>query len=732
MNKYINNILIAACCLSFLVAGCSKTTAFIFLNANMMQLAKQGKFEEALKVGRKTLDLAESAFGQEHARTRVALITLGLLYSIQGRYAEAESLLERSLEIAERSLGKEDPEVAYILVFLASNCNGQGRFPEAERLLSRALEIAEKAFGSDHPRITWFLQERANLYRTHGKYAEAEPLYRRTLEITEKAYGPEHLEVANMLSGIGVYYLYVGKYTEAESMFVRARTIREKVLGPDHYSTGRSYFDLSWLYWTQGDYARAQPLFQRSLEIAEKCYGPDHLKLAEYYQVLGARNWELGKIEESASFYQKSLAIRERAFGPDHQSLTGSLSGLARYSLSKGNFDEARSMYDRAIGILETNVGPEYWELAQYMVYLSRLRTLEHNPEAALPLMFRALRIDDKVIENVFSAASEQDKLAFLRTMTERFDVLQSLVAGELPGNPAAVRLALDAVLRRKGLVLEALSRERSTLMVSNDPLVKDIFMELRSVASSLSSQSLGGPGKLPMDEYKKRLAELESKKDSLESELARVSDSYAAKRRSRQVDVDSVLAALAPGSVLIEYVSFQLYDLHFSGAGKEKSQSHYLAFVLSAGEKTKPLLVNLGDGETIDQAIRDFRSEMAAAPRVIMREGEKKAELRLAEKSKRIYELAFAPLKKVLGKNKTLFLAPDGDLNLVPFGALQDQRGRYLIESYQLNYLSTGRDLLSFLPRESTESEVVLLADPDYDAGHIDSEVAALNSTDS
>jgi CHAT domain-containing protein len=59
--------------------------------------------------------------------------------------------------------------------------------------------------------------------------------------------------------------------------------------------------------------------------------------------------------------------------------------------------------------------------------------------------------------------------------------------------------------------------------------------------------------------------------------------------------------------------------------------------------------------------------------------------------------------------------IAPDGLLNLVPLVALVDERNRYLVESYAISYLTSGRDLLRLqMPRES-RSPALVLANPDF-----------------
>ena len=47
------------------------------------------------------------------------------------------------------------------------------------------------------------------------------------------------------------------------------------------------------------------------------------------------------------------------------------------------------------------------------------------------------------------------------------------------------------------------------------------------------------------------------------------------------------------------------------------------------------------------------------------------------------------------IGDVSQLLVSPDGALNLVPFEALVDEQGRYLIERFSISYLTSGRDLL-------------------------------------
>ncbi len=83
-------------------------------------LLEAGRYEEAIPVWRKALELGENEFGPNDPTTAALLDALAQTYHRQGRYAEAEPLYERSLAIREKALGPDHPLVAAGLNNLAA------------------------------------------------------------------------------------------------------------------------------------------------------------------------------------------------------------------------------------------------------------------------------------------------------------------------------------------------------------------------------------------------------------------------------------------------------------------------------------------------------------------------------------------------------------------------------------------------------------------------------------
>jgi CHAT domain-containing protein len=90
---------------------------------------------------------------------------------------------------------------------------------------------------------------------------------------------------------------------------------------------------------------------------------------------------------------------------------------------------------------------------------------------------------------------------------------------------------------------------------------------------------------------------------------------------------------------------------------------------------------------------------------------------------ARKVDELVMQPVRRLLGNTRRVFIAPDGSLNLVPFAALVDEKGRYLVKRYHFTYLTSGRDLLRLQDHLPNKTEMMIIANPDY--GPMGGEVA-------
>ena len=118
-----------------------------------------------------------------------------------------------------------------------------------------------------------------------------------------------------------------------------------------------------------------------------------------------------------------------------------------------------------------------------------------------------------------------------------------------------------------------------------------------------------------------------------------------------------------------------------------------------------------------IEQAIDDLVAELRQA--LAASDGDYKGP------AKTLYTRTIGKLASALGEARQILIAPDGALNLIPFGALIDGDGKHLIERWSFTYLSSGRDLLRLGESLDSKQGPVIVADPRFDL-EVDDEAKA------
>jgi CHAT domain-containing protein/Tfp pilus assembly protein PilF len=663
--------------------------------------SSKGDFARSELLYQRALAIREKVLGPEHPDLAASLSNLALLYSERGDYAKAEEFYGRALIIGEKSLGPEHPEVAATLTNFAILCHDRGNYTKAELLYQRARAIFEKAFEPEHPYVTTILNNLAVIYKTRNEYAKAEPLYLRTLAIREKVLGPEHPEVAGSLNNLANLYCDRGDYEKAEPLYGRAVTIREKALGPEHPDLAWPLENLANLYKDRGEYAKAEPLYVRVLAIREKALGLAHPFVALTLDNLARFYSERGDHARAEPLYQRALAIGERAVGPEHPGVAQVLNNLANLHRAKGDYTRAEPLYRRALAIREKALGREHKEVAESLADLARLHAAKGDYPQAVAFLARANDVEERNFARTLAIGSERQKLAYLALFSKQTDFTLSLQSRAAPDYSQPLNLALTTLLRRKGRGLDAMADAIATLRRHATAQDQALFDRLADARSQLATLTLQDAEAAKPDSYLTLVKPLEIEVDKLEEELSLRSARFRA--QTQPVTIAAVQAALPADSALVEFSYFTPLELE---TGKNR-QPRYFAYLLAA--QGEPKWVDLGEAAAIDRAVEGLRQALR---------GNRVDAKRLA---RQVDEKVMQPVRSLLqpllqlgpGQIRHLLIAPDGSLNLIPFAALVDEQNQYLIERYNISYLTSGRDLLRLRDSPPSQDAPLVVADP-------------------
>jgi CHAT domain-containing protein/tetratricopeptide (TPR) repeat protein len=660
---------------------------------NLAWLAKvRQDFAESEALYKRTLDIQERSLGPDHRAVMATLNDMAVLFNQRGDYDAALALHQRVLAARERTVGADDPAVALSLNNLARTQELRGQYAEAEALLRRSVSIYERSRGPDHPETAYALDGLARILSIEGNYADAEPLLQRALTIREARLGPEHTEVATSLNNLAVLYRDLGNYDRAVPLLLRDLAITEKKLGDAHAFLAPTLTNLAGIYAVQGQTDQAEAAYRRALFVQERALGATHASVGITLNRLGQF---LLQTQPPASLdaeplFERARSILETAFGPDHPAMAASLNGLAAIAARRGDRDRAVAHVRRALAIRELALGPNHFEVAESLERLATLTRVD-DTAGAIALLSRAYDIRERHLDRNLPMGSERQKLGYLRLFADDTDEALTL-ARLIPADPRAIRLAVTTALRRKGRALDATADTVGTLRLRAAPADRALFDRVSRARAELAAWTMRGPAGGSAAVYRARLRRLEAASDQAESDLGARSAAYRA--QSHPVTLEAIQAAIPAEAVLLEFVTHR--PMAPPGAPR------YVAFALH--RDGDPRMVDLGSTAAIDRAMGAWRTALT--------EPHRDDERRLARE---VDARVMAPVRAAINGARQLLIAPDGSLNLVPFGALVDEHDRRQIERFDLSYLTSGRDLLRLREAASSRSASVVVAAPAF-----------------
>jgi len=648
------------------------------LRSEAERLVEQDKFEEALALQQRVQTLVD----QEVFPLRNQAFAL----MRNGDYQSALALFKQGVTFAEEALGPNNPNLLPLLNDLITCYGFTGEFHLADSRVKQVLALLDMylpmlMMQGKGRQLAIMLYNVAIQYRARGEYVFAETLYRRSLEIRERMDGPESPSVATVLNGLGLLKSNKGEVKEALPLFQHALAIIDRTLqlrASISQLTGTEVHDKE---------------TERGLNF----------DLIAALNGLAAVHEANGEFSESDRLLQRAISVSEKAFGDQSMAFATSLNNAGVFYKSRGQYDEAEKLLLRAVSAREKLLGRLHPATAESFSNLGSLYLAKGQIDQALQYMKMSEESVERNQALMLNVGSERQKHLFMNTRAGEVDAIVSMHTRSAPDNPEALRLALTAVLRHKGRILDVMADTFGRLRLRLNPDDQRLFSQLLTARSQLATRYLSDTGEEPASS----LTSLDSLIQTLESELSARSAQFRVAAQS--VSIENIQQAIPPDAALIEIFSYLVRDEKAGLFGTKRwLPPRYVAYVLRS--KGDPQWADLGERAIIDDEVKQLRAALRNP-----RSGQR-GYPDLAGPARELYKRIIAPVRPLFTDARRLLISPDGSLNLIPLGALKDEQNRYLVQDYSISYLTSGRDLLRTQQQIPNSHPPLVVAGPLFD----------------
>jgi len=359
---------------------------------------------------------------------------------------------------------------------------------------------------------------------------------------------------------------------------------------------------------------------------------------------------------------RKSLRLREET--SDRRGVCKSLSNLSKLYQNQGHYTEMLEVSRRAARLAEEIHDPQWFWTAQEDI--GRALLALRRPEQARQNFLAAIGAIESMRREV--AGGEQQRQSFLEN---RHGPWLGMI--ELLVSQKDYAEALSFAERSKARVLlDALQSGRASLRKSLSPQERqteeDQRLRLVALNSQLTSEALRDkPDSSRMAELKASVEKARLEYEAVETSLYVAHPDLKTHRGEASIIKAEELKTLLPGAAgaLLEYVVAD-------------DRTYLFAITKAAGRAEAGLQVYtipIKRAELAKQT-ESFREQLAGR------------DLGFRASAHKLYDLLLKPAQGLLSGKSSLVIAPDDKLWELPFHALLDEDGRYVIEKSAVSYV--------------------------------------------
>lgn len=536
------------------------------------------------------------------------------------------------------------------------------------------------------PQEAMKLYEQANQYIDQGNFSQALTTLKQALSQFQ-ALG-DQLSEAGILNDIGLVYRNQGQYETALEYGEKALKIRQNL--NDQSGSAQSLTNIAQIYSVQGNYPQAIEFFETALKIVENL--GETQSQGYILNNLGGVYQSLGQYQKAHSSFEKSLSIFQQLKQPWEEAIL--LNNIASNYVYQRQYEPAKLMFEKALAISQ-EIGDQQG-IAQNLVNLAAVYDrLEQYPKALefyqqglelatqvgdLSLMGQALNNMGTVyrLQHQYESAinSYQKALEVRTQIGEKLGITITLnnlgVAQFQSGKLPQATETLYTAIHQFETLRPGLNDENKIALferfANTYSILQQVLISQNQIEKALEI-SERGRSRAFVELLAKNLDPEDIKKIDVTSPNINQIKQIAQEQQSTLVEYSIVVDEKGKNSELLIWV--------ITPTGKIDFRSVDLTQFPKLGDNLLTFISQGSQEQQINNALTGIDTEVSNIPRQNISN----------KKLQDLYQIIIEPIADLLPKTpeEQVIFIPHQELLLVPFAALNDANGRYLIESHTI-----------------------------------------------
>ncbi len=569
-----------------------------------------------------------------------------------------------------------------ILGNLALLYHTTGRYDFALQLTEKSLRLRESVYGTYREATLAAINNLAMLYKDLGQYDKAEELCNQALKTN--AIPKDSPKYALLLNNRAVLMQVLGRHDKAKQDFEQALLLAKK-------EGEKSSFYLSMLvneallFQDIKQYDKAEQNFLKVIEIKQRRLGTAHPDYAHALTYLAALNMSMEKYDLVEKYLDQSISIYKRRFGIEHPSYLKSRTYLAQLYLKQQKNTEALAIMEEVLQLSERVLGTSHPDFVRALKLTAITYDKNHQKEKAASMFLSMVEKHSETVQKFFPSMSEEEKARLWNKIRPDLHVFYDFVVK----NPSEQLLTAmyETHIATKGILLSTTFAARQAILSSQDTALiaqYRTWVDMKENLVRYYSMSLQ-----ELQDEKVNLPDYQNRINEIEKELTKKSTAFAQSHSQSLVRFAQVAASLKKDEAALEIISIRADEV----------ASGYMVLVGLHQAKAPQMLVlpstSEMEGKFYKYYINSIKNQFD---------------------DKLSYQNYWKAIEAKVFQCKKIFISSDGIYSQISLNTLRDEKGQYLLNKYQLVYLTNTRILgENTTKKQATQKSAVLVGFPDY-----------------